>query len=402
MPPYRIALLFEYATLNGGERSMLAAIDWLQQNDPRFEFVAIAPTAGRLGEAFRERKIEVVDRPQKTRDGLASSTLDLEERLLHSIVDIKPNLLHANSLSMGRWTGRLATKLQIPTSSHLRDIIKLSRATITDLNHNSRLIAVSKATRDFHIVQGLREDCSTVVYNGLDLNHFCPRSPTGRLHAELGRLFPTSPARGEQQYCPLIATIGQIGLRKGQDILAEAAPFIVEKIPNAHFLIIGERSSQKLESIQFAESISSTFERANLRDRLHLLGHRDDVATLLNEIDLLIHPANQEPFGRVLLEASASGIPIVATDVGGTSEIIVNGETGVLIPPRDSLALATAVIDVLTTPSKAERLGAQAREHAVRHFSIANSANHLSSTWLELLERRRIEPTVQDGHLLRE
>ncbi len=399
MLPYRIALLFEYATLNGGERSMLAAIDWLQANDPRFAFVAIAPSIGRLADALHDRKIQVIDRPLKPSQGLPSLSGDVESQLMRLIESCQPDLLHANSLSMGRWTGRIASTLPIPTSSHLRDIIKLSRATINDLNQNTRLIAVSQATRRFHIAQGLCDDRCTVVHNGLDLNHFQPRARTGRLHAELG--LPVTGAGSPNRRFPLIATIGQIGLRKGQDVLAAAATQIVAKVPHAHFLVIGERSSQKLESVQFEQTIVQTFAQSKLSDRLHLLGHREDVAAVLNEIDLLVHPANQEPFGRVLLEASACGVPIVATDVGGTSEIILDGETGLLVPPRDHHALAGSVIEVLTNFLRAERLRTQSRERALRQFSISDSARNLSQVWMEVLEHHHARPRLLDGRSLR-
>ena len=381
MPPYRIVLLFEYATLNGGECSMLAALDWLQTNDTRFEFIAVAPTTGRLADALRAREITVYDHPLKSSDHRPPGDND---QLLREIIEsCKPDLLHANSLSMGRRSGRIASSLKIPVTSHLRDIIKLSRAAISDLNDNTCLIAVSHATRAFHVAQGITGERCRVVHNGLDLNQFQPRPPTGRLRDELGLSF-------EGHSDPiLIATIGQIGLRKGQDVLAAAAPLIVDKVPQAHFLIIGERSSQKLESVEFEQALNDQFAKSGLIDHLHLLGNRDDIPEILNEIQLVVHPANQEPFGRVLLEAASSGVPVVATDVGGTSEIITHNETGLLVPPRDPEALAHAVIDLLTVPGKADRFRQKARERAVRNFSIGNSARHLADVWMELFERRK-------------
>ena len=164
---------------------------------------------------------------------------------------------------------------------------------------------------------------------------------------------------------------------------------IVERVPEAHFILVGERTSQKAESIEFEQAFYRRFAEAQLSDRLHVLGQRDDVAELLVEIDLLVHPANQEPYGRVLLEASAAGVPIVATDVGGTSEIVVNGVTGRLVPHRDPRALADATIAILTDESEVQRLRDAARQRAMRLFSIEIAAQSLANVWTDITKMGR-------------
>ena len=116
-----------------------------------------------------------------------------------------------------------------------------------------------------------------------------------------------------------------------------------------------------------------------------MLGHREDVVEILGEVDLLIHPANQEPYGRVLLEASASGVPIVATNVGGTPEIVVDGVTGRLVPPRNPQSLARAAIDVLNNTSESNRYRANGRIRAEKEFDITLAASQLESIWDQVL-----------------
>ena len=375
--PRRIALLFEYATLNGGERSMLACLDWLQRHESGWQFVAIAPESGWLAEALEERHVELIplsvsaepDRARLSREAIEASLIEAVRRA-------RADLLHANSLAMGRLAGGIADRLTIPTTSHLRDILKLSNASIADLNRNRRLIAVSNATREFHVARGLDADRVVVVHNGLDLEGFQPRAATGWLHDELK--LPRS--------AKLLATIGQIGLRKGQNVLADAAPAIVCEQPNVYFVLVGERSSKKEESIAFERAIVDRFAEQGLADRLHRLGTRDDVQSLLAEITLLVHPAHQEPFGRVLLEAAACGVPVVATNVGGTSEIVVDGETGRLVPPRDSQALALAVNELLVDEETRRRMSLAARDRAVREFDIAHAAQSLADQWRSVLD----------------
>ena len=182
----RVALLFEYSTLNGGERSMLACIDWLRVQSPDVEFVAIASPIGRLNQALVERQMEVIpwsttpdwNRVRPGRDVIEGS-------LIEAVYHAQADLLHANSLAMGRLVGRFVERLAIPTTTHLRDILRLSHAAIADLNRNRRLIAVSNATRDFHVSRGLDATRVVVVRNGIDLDAFQPQVATGWLHDEL-------------------------------------------------------------------------------------------------------------------------------------------------------------------------------------------------------------------------
>ena len=414
-----ITVLFEFATLNGGEWSMLTALDWLRRNGTEFNFIAIGPNVGRLADALRAREIPLIGWSQHATSGCRLSPETIEASLFQIIESIRPDLVHANSLAMGRLLGRMAGHLRIPTTAHLRDIIKLSAAAVADLNRIRQLVAVSNATREFHVGQGVDESRVTVVRNGVDLEQFRPRTRTGWLQHELrlcrnmatdsarcnvllqdvsmqmtkdAQIFPSHQIRESmsgQKPAKLIACIGQIGLRKGQDVLASAAPMIVERVPGANFIFVGERTSQKAESIEFERAISRRFAEAELSDRLHVMGHRDDVAELLSEIDLLVHSANQEPYGRVLLEASAAGVPIVATDVGGTSEIVVDGVTGRLVPHRDPRALADAAIAILTDESEAQRLRDAARQRAMRLFSIEIAAQSLANVWNDVTENGR-------------
>ncbi|MEX0716447.1 MAG: glycosyltransferase, partial [Planctomycetaceae bacterium] len=160
-----------------------------------------------------------------------------------------------------------------------------------------------------------------------------------------------------------------------------------QQAANLHYVLVGERYSTKVESIEFERSIGHAFESAGNADRLHRLGYRDDVPFLMNEADLLVHAAHQEPLGRVLLEAAASGLPIIATDVGGTREILAD-ETARLIAPADPDALAQAIIELHAAPELRARLTAAARQRILDRFTIERSAAALAAVWRELMDTR--------------
>lgn len=368
----RIAILFEYASLNGGEHSMLAALDELRTTAD-FEFVAITPAEGPLVEQLRERGIESHTFAQRGSDGIRLSADDVRDQLKSIVNRIRPTILHANSLAMGRLTGSIAADLSCHCTSHLRDIIKVSKSAMADLNRNAGLAAVSNATRDFHIDHGMDPARVVTVYNGVDLDQFQPRPKTGSLITELG--LPDDAF--------VVLTVGQIGLRKGLDVLAAAAVDVCRQTSNVHFVIVGERHSQKAESVEFDRNLEARLNEAGFANRWHRLGRRNDVAKLMNEANLLAHAAHQEPLGRVLLEAASSGLPIVATNVGGTNEILEDSVSGILVPPRDRDALAAAICQRHANPQQNDTLQRAARQVMVERFAIKMAAANLVTFWRE-------------------
>jgi glycosyltransferase involved in cell wall biosynthesis len=359
---------------------MLAALAQLRG---RIEPLFLSPREGRLAEEVRRagftcRGFDVRDAAGRRRE---SDVLVEELELLAATCGVR--LVHANSLAMGRLTGRLAQRRgaagKIVCTAHVRDIVGLSRRAVDDLNANDRLFAVSRATRDWHVAQGLNGETTSVLYNGVDLDLFHPADDAAE-RAALRR------ALGLPVEADLAAVIGQIGLRKGLDVLTAAAPLLVHRCPRLHLVIVGERVSGKPESAALELQVRAGFDAAGMAGRVHWLGYRDDVPALLRAVDLLIHPARQEPLGRVLLEAAASALPIVATDVGGTPEILSDGASALLTPMGDAARLATAVGAVLDDCSLARRLGAAARREMLQRFAIDARAAELGDAWEQALE----------------
>lgn len=372
----RVLLLCEYASLNGGERSMLATLPGLAERG--IEPIVACPIVGPLAEAVRALGLSTAAFNTLDLDGCRLPLPQLREQLADLLRRIEPDVLHANSLAMGRLAGPVARELHQPSMAHLRDIVRLGPQAVADLNCHDRLLAVSEATRQFHVGQGLAPQRVEVLHNGVDLERFRPRPPSGYLHREL----ELPEAR------PLVATIGQICLRKGHDVLLRA----IERLPEATdalFLIVGERYSGKDESRSFEAALLGAAE-GRLRDRLRLIGPREDVDRLLNELTLLVHPARQEPLGRVLLEAAAAGVPIIATDVGGTREIFpAESEAARLVPPDDPAALARVIAELLGDEAERARLGEAARRRAIEAFDHHRATAALAGHYEFLRTRKR-------------
>ena len=333
----------------------------------------IAPPDGPLAAELAARGVESIPFQCHAADGTRIAQNRLREELAEILRRRRPALLHANSLAMGRLSGPVAADCGLPSIAHLRDIVRLSAQAVADLNRHRRLLAVSAATREFHVAGGLDAEKTHVLYNGVDLDEFRPRTPTGYLHRELG-LPPDA---------QLIGTIGQIGLRKGQDVLLGAAAVVAGQWSAAHFLIVGERNSEKEESRKYEDALRH-IAGGRLAGRVHFLGRRDDVPLLLNELTLLVHSARQEPLGRVLLEAAASGVAVVASDVGGTREIFPQETAARLFPPDDAAWLASAILELLENRQLRDRLGDAAR-------AMCRGAVRYSE------DRQRVGPTLRNS-----
>ena len=268
--------------------------------------------------------------------------------------------------------------------------MKLSRAAITDLNANRRLIAVSQATLQFHIRQGLDQSSGTVILNGIDSDRFTAECSTrAKIRNELGIA----------EDAIVLLTVGQIGIRKGLDTLAEVGQTLAQTRTGLHWLLAGERFSQKAESVEFETEILKRFMVCEPALRLHRLGYRRDVPDLMRASDVLVHGARQEPLGRVLLEAAASELAIVATDVGGTGEIIVDGESGLLVP-ADAPGKMAAAIDRLIDDGRFRRQLASGGHCRIQgNFGIAKSAEALAEVWRSVIisaEQDRLMNDDQD------
>ena len=367
-------LLCEFATLNGGEQSLLATLPAILAAG--FEVSVALPESGPLVDRLQELNIPCV--PFSLFD-VNAERLKLKaarEQLAELLLEHRPDLLHANSLAMGRLAGPVAHKLKLRSIAHLRDILRLRQQVIQDLNYHQRLLAVSHATRDFHVEQGLSPANTQVLYNGVDLDRFKPRPATGYLHQELS--IPSS--------APLVALIGQIGLRKDPLTFLRAGAELAKRHTDTHFLVIGERFSEKEESRELESELHAFAELEELRGRVHFLGVREDIATLLPELSLLFHPAWQEPLGRVLLEAAASGVAIIASDVGGTPEIFPpEAHSAALFPAGDVPVLSGILDSLLQDEASRRNLQQQARLRAVTMFDIRQRSAELIEVYEAVL-----------------
>jgi L-malate glycosyltransferase len=228
------------------------------------------------------------------------------------------------------------------------------------------VVVNSEAVREFLIGEdGFDGRTIRVIRNGVDLERFSP--------ATMPKARATVAEQGDQQVVITVANMNIEG--KGHVDLIDAARLICNTLPKTKFLLVGDGPErQKLER-KVAE--------LQLENNVVFLGHREDVPHLLSYSNISVLPSWWEGLPNVVLESMAAGVPIVATNVGGTPEIIEHMWNGVLVPPRNPSGLANAVLELLQDSTLAEKLGGEARAHVERNFNYGRVLRELQTLYDE-------------------
>jgi glycosyltransferase involved in cell wall biosynthesis len=191
------------------------------------------------------------------------------------------------------------------------------------------------------------------IYNGISAERF-EVTADGRLRRELGLRNGTK----------LVGTVANLRQSKGYEFFIEAARKVLDLAPDTRFVAVGD-----IDPI-IAKPLFDSIERLGLKERFLFLGFRTDVPEFLNELDVFVLPSVSEGFPLVALEAMASARPIIVTRSGGPEEIIEDGQTGFLVPPADSDALAEKICELLGSPERAAVLARAARAKLVSTFTL--------------------------------
>jgi glycosyltransferase involved in cell wall biosynthesis len=170
---------------------------------------------------------------------------------------------------------------------------------------------------------------------------------------------------------PVLATVARLSRNKGHRYLLEALPAIRAQAPNLLYVIAGEGDDRARGEGGLRSLLERQVRALGLTKHVRFLGYYPDVRTVLHAADLLVSPSLLEGMQVALLEAMAAGLPIVATAIGGTPDVVADGETGLLVPPADPAALAGAVAALLADPARRHCLGQAGRQRVEERFDTA-------------------------------
>jgi glycosyltransferase involved in cell wall biosynthesis len=226
------------------------------------------------------------------------------------------------------------------------------------------VFAVSEQVRR-HAIEVDRIDAARVqtIYNGLELADWDAAS---------------RPARSPGEF--LVTTVGNIRRVKGHDVFIKAAAAIVQQFPQVSFSIAGE----VLEPAYFAE-LQALVQDLDLVGHVRFDGGVTNLRKHLAAADIFVLPSRSEGFSNAIIEAMASSLPVVATDVGGNAEAVKEGITGFIVPAEDPGALSAAILRLLSNPSRAKAMGAAGRDLAAEKFTTEAMMNQIAGAYRHLI-----------------
>ncbi|MEA3276775.1 MAG: glycosyltransferase, partial [Pseudomonadota bacterium] len=292
-------------------------------------------------------------------------------RLAALVQDFRADLIHSHLTRGARYAGLVGTMTGVP-------VVATAHSTNAGKHFGGagRIVAVSDAVRGFLVSRGYDRRRITVVRNGIPDIRCATESRS--LRRQLG--LPDSR--------PLIGLVGRFIADKGQDVAIDAMARLRHP---AHLALIGDDSTPWGREMRLHANSGTACER------LHFLGFRDDLPERICELDLLIAPSRREALPLTLIEAAAAGVPAIASRIGGIPEVLMDGETGILVPPEDPVGLAGAIDSLMDDRALRSRLGAAARRRYENGFSLDAMLDATEEVYRQMQPSRCLAPR-RDGN----
>jgi len=370
----QVSILYLITELNigGAERALARTVTRLSKSRYRVS-VACLYGAGAVADGIRAAGIPVIDLGAQ-----GKWDLSVAWRLYRLLRRERPTILHTwmfHANIPGRVLGRLARVPVIVTSRRniniggtLREFINRRTTWLDD-----KVIAVCELARQAEIEHArVPPDKVVTIYNGIDVERFSAVNPQ-----IVAQVRPTFDIPAD---VPLVGAVGRLHRQKGFGYLVAAMAQVREHIPDVRLLLIGDG--------ELRGELEAQARAAGLSEAAVFAGMRLNIPEILATLDVFALPSLWEGMPNVVLEAMAAGLPVVATAVGGTPEVVVNGVTGFLVPPRDPDALAKAIIRLLCDPDLRRRMGKAGRERVERFFSVERMVRATEALYEELVEEK--------------
>jgi len=363
IPPHHRVILHTEASLGlgGQEIRILGEVRWLAQHGWD-ALIVCRPQSHLLGEA-RAAGLPVVDVAMRGAWDLAA-LLGLR-RLMR---ERRVALVHTHS-SVDSWLAGLAARslgLPVVRSRHVSILVRRRRALIYHLA--DRIITSGEAVKTLVARAGVPERRIVSIPAGVDTNRFHPGVSGHAVRQELG-LEPDS---------PVVGLVANVRGSKGHNVFLEAAREIVRTAPSTRFLIVGEGVGY--------DEVRRRVREMGLASHVLMTGFRRDIPEVMAALDVLTLPSiRSEAISQVVPQALAVGTPVVASTVGGSPEIIKDGETGRLVPPGDPHALARAILELLSDRDRGRAMARAGGDMVRAHFTVDASMRRTTREYETLL-----------------
>ena len=374
--PVQALHLITELNIGGAEKGLARLLAYLDRDRFAPTVVCLYGGDGPVADEIRALGIPVTDlgMPAKWR-------WDALWRLYRLLHRERPVILHTwmfHANIPGRVLGRLAgvpivisSERTMAMESRLRCWLNRITDALTD-----RVVCVSQRVADFVVRQvGIPRRKTVVIPNGIDVRNFEHLPIKQQARAALGLPFDQV----------LIGTVARLDPVKRLDVLLQA----MKSLSDVYAIIVGDGPERA--------RLGAMRKRLGL-DRVHFVGQQGDVRPWLAALDVFVLSSDWEGMPNAVLEAMAAGLPVVATTVGGMPEVVVDGVTGLLIPPRDPQALAQAINVLLVDPERRYEMGQTGRERVRQHFTVEHMVEETESLYEQLLaEKLNLRYTEEAG-----
>lgn len=291
--------------------------------------------------------------------GLITQALELIDK--HNI-----KLMHANSAAPCQWLNIAAYRRDIPVVAHLHSNYQRRDRLTLGLYNAAMIVGVSQFVLKDLLLDNMPAARTCVIANGIDTDRL-QQQPAVNLRHLLNI--------NEDDF--ILATVGSLIHRKGIDLIIAAMPQLLEQGIPAQLIIIGDGPE--------ADNLAQQIDHLGLQNNVILLGERANVVGLLRGVDLFVSAAREEAFGLVFAEASLAGIGIVAPDVGGIADVVIDGKTGLLIAPENINSLADSIQTLYHKPALRMALGIAGQQHILAHFSIQKNCHNFEQLYKTII-----------------
>ncbi|MCS7254339.1 MAG: glycosyltransferase family 4 protein [Armatimonadota bacterium] len=372
--------------VGGAEASLLTLLNALASlHSDKVELAIAAPEDGHLLKCasaigvrtIPTRRIKRLRRPRRANE-IAITATTLLCGLVESIRvlrEISPHIVHCNSLQCGVYFSIPTVLMGIPMVWHCRDVLMPHLAAKIVGMRSNAIIAISKSVAKVLSAHSLPEFKIHTIYNAVDTAQL-----EGAKEVDV-RDFRTR--CGVPEGGLLVGMVAHIVPWKRHDIFIKAASIISQQRDDVRFVIVGGDIFDEHELwLGYLMQLRSEL---SLKEKLTFAGAQNDMAVVMNAIDILVHPTPMEPFGRAVAEAMAAGKAVVAINAFGPAELISDGENGLLVSSPTPEEIAHAILRLIDDASLRESVGRMARKFVAEHLSPQFHANSVLKLWIEVL-----------------
>lgn len=293
-------------------------------------------------------------------------------RLMRLIREDKIDLVHTNSSTV--LSSLIAARLmKVPSIYHIHEIVspKIVRYLLNAFAFNliDKAVVASGPIRES--LPAFKRNKITIVHNGIDMNKFDPNICGGGIRQEFG----------VDCRSPFIGVIGRLTPVKGQEYFIKACNEVSKEFPQARFIIVGQRFRELDFYIKKLRRMISSYD---LDEKISFAFWRTDIPEIIASLDMLVQPSiRPEGFGLTIAEAMAVGKPVIATGGGPTD--LITPDVGIIIKPKDPVALAKAIAYLIRNKEKAEKMGDHGRRRVEEKFNSPLAAEKINHIYQELL-----------------